>query len=164
MCTWSSSTRESSRWSRILIWGVQPAMRTELQRLQSFNHGKRAPKMPLAVLDELWNIDKHRYLHLTHFQVWLHDIRSVRPWSFAPELKLRIVEKHSPGPFKGRTEMGRVEQVGPHRNPLLRVYVEPDVAFDVTFEQGPPTYGEGVLEMLKPLFDTAVAVLVKFDS
>jgi hypothetical protein len=143
------------------LWGVRPALRTELQRLQPFNHGQDAPKKPLAILDELWNIDKHRHLHLALFFVGLHDVESRDP-----RIQFRIVKKKSPGPFKGRAEIGRVEPVGgPYRNlVMVQKNVQPILTFDIAFEQGPPAYGGRVMETLERLHDTVAAILVKFES
>jgi hypothetical protein len=155
-------------WSRKKIagslWGVRPDLRTVIQTLQPFNRRKNAAKEPLAILDELWNIDKHRHFHFAHFSVWLDDVRSVKPLAFAPEIKLRVVEKYSPRPLKGRTEIGRVEQVGKHRSPILNMYVHADIAYDVAFEQGPPAYGAGVIETFKSLHDTVAAIIVEFET
>jgi hypothetical protein len=146
------------------LWGVRPALRTEFQRLQPFYRRKKPDRHPLAVLDELWNIDKHRHLHLPPFLVWLYGVRSVKPLSFAPEITLRLVKAYGPRPFKGRAEIGRVEQVGPHRSPILKMYVETDIAYSVAFEKGPPAHGAGVIQTLEGLRDTVVKILGKFDS
>jgi hypothetical protein len=136
-------------------------LRTEFQRLQPFNHGKDAPKKPLAILDELWNIDKHRHLHLALFFVGLHDVKGK-----GPKFDFRVVKKKPPGPFKGRAEIGKVEAVGgPYPNwIMLQMDVQPILRFDIAFEQGPPAYGGRVIEVLERLRDTVAAILVKFDS
>jgi hypothetical protein len=82
---WATSNEPKS------LWGIGPRLRAEFQGLQPFNHGQDAPKKPLAVLDELWNIDKHRHLHLTLFFVGLHDVESK-----SPELKFRTLKKKPP--------------------------------------------------------------------
>jgi hypothetical protein len=142
------------------LWGVRPTLRTDLQRLQPFNHGQDAPKKPLAVLDELWNIDKHRHLHLALFFVGLHDCESK-----SPKLKFRIVEKKAPGPFQGSAELGRVEAVGgPYSNWIMvQRNVQPILVFDIAFEQGPPAYGGRVTQTLESLHDTVAAILVQFE-
>jgi hypothetical protein len=142
------------------LWGVRSALRTELQRLQPFNHRQDALKKPLAILEELWNIDKHRHLHLALFFVGLHDVESQDP-----KIQFRIVKKRSLGPFKGRAEIGRVEPVGgPYRNwMMVQKNVQPILTFDTAFEQGPPAYGGRVMETLERLHDTVAAILVKFE-
>jgi hypothetical protein len=156
---WASARKEPKS-----LWGVRPSLRADFEALQPFKHGQNAAKEPLAILDELWNIDKHRHLHLPHFLVSLRDVRSTPPLDFAvmPEIKLRVIEKHAPRPFKGRTEVGRVEQVGKHRSPILNMYVDSYIAYDVAFEQGPPAYGDGVVQTLERLHDTVTAILVQF--
>jgi hypothetical protein len=141
------------------LWGVRPALRTDIQRLQPFTHGKNATKEPLAILEEFWNTDKHRHLHLTNFMFGLGHVEVDRP-----EFKFKVLKKHAPGPFKGRTELGRLERAGPPYTSYPQVYVESHMMFDVAFEQGPPAYGGRVRETLKRLHDTVAAILVKFDS
>jgi hypothetical protein len=141
------------------LWGIRSALRTELQRLQPFNHGQDAPKKPLAILNELWNIDKHRHLHFALFFVGLHDVESRDP-----KIHFRIVKKRFPGPFKGRAEIGRVEPVGgPSNLMMVQRNVQPILTFDIAFEQGPPAYGGRVRETLERLRDTVAAILVKFE-
>jgi len=126
-----------------------------------FNYGQDAPKKPLAVLDELWNIDKHRHLHLTLFFVGLHDVESKRP-----EIKFRILKKKPPGPFKGRAETGRVEPVGgPYRNWVMaHVNMKPILTFDIAFKQGPPAHGGRVMETLSEIRDHVADILHLFDA
>jgi len=76
------------------LWGIGPSLRADLQRLQPFNHGQDAPKKPLAVLDELWNTDKHRHLALTGFFVELRGV--VHLFISEPEIMLRVLEKSPP--------------------------------------------------------------------
>ncbi len=149
---WATSKEPKSR------WGVRTSLRTEFEELQPFNHGQDAPEKPLAILEELWNIDKHRHLHLTYFFVGLNDVTSK-----SPEFKFRVLQKHPPGPFKGRAEIGRVEQVGARRHLLAGMHVKPHLRFDIAFDQGPPAYGGRVMQKLSELRDWTVAVLAIFD-
>jgi hypothetical protein len=141
------------------LWGIRPSLRAQFQRLQPFTHGKNAPKEPLAILNELWNIDKHRHLNLTNFLVGLHDVGSAKP-----ELEFRVLQKRAPGPFKGRTEIGRVEHIGPPYSPIYQMEMQPHIAFDVAFEEGPPAYGGRAVKTLVSLHDTVSAILGDFDS
>jgi hypothetical protein len=56
------------------LWGIEPGLRAEFEKLQPFRWGEEATFHPLAILHDLWNIDKHRHLHLTHFRVGPHDV------------------------------------------------------------------------------------------
>jgi len=142
------------------LWGVRPALRADLQRLQPFNHGKRAPKMPLAVLDELWNIDKHRHLHLVYYFVDLQNVF----FADRPGINFVTLKTEAPRPFKDRAQLGRVD------DPFNPGSLRPDMPmqfqlhFDIAFEQGPPAYGARVIQTLEDLRDTVTAIFVKFES
>jgi len=150
---WATSKEPKS------LWGIRPSLRTDFEGLQPFNYGQNAPEAPLAILEELWNIDKHRHLHLTLFFAGLHDVTSR-----SPEFKFRILQKHPPGPFKGRAEIGRAKQVRGRPHQLAHMYMETVVTFGIAFEQGPPAYGGLVVEKLERLHDTVAEILVKFNS
>jgi hypothetical protein len=156
------------KWSRKKVagslWGVRPDLRTVIQKLQPFNRRKNPSKEPLAVLDELWNIDKHRHLHLALFSAALDDVGTLVTSVSQPELALRVVKKYTPRPLKGRTEIGSLEYIGEYRDPTPNVDVSLRVTFDVAFEQGPPAYGGGVIETLKRLHDTVAAIMIEFET
>ncbi|MBV9452673.1 MAG: hypothetical protein JOZ19_00915 [Rubrobacter sp.] len=140
-----------------------PSLRAKFQSLQPFNHGESAPKQPLAVLEELWNIDKHRHLPLTNYLVELHDV-GILPDSGAPEVEFRILKKRPKGPLKGRTEVGRVEPIGEGKSHLLEMHVNPSATFDIAFEKGPPAYGDTVVSTILRLRDCVANILVDFDA
>jgi hypothetical protein len=146
------------------LWGVRPDLRTVIQKLQPFSRRKNSSKEPLAILDELWNTDKHRHLHLAHFLVVLDDVGTVVTSALTPEVSLRVVEKYVPRPLKGRTEIGRIENIGQHTSPSPDMDVNLRTTFDVAFEQGPPAYGGGVIQTLKRLHDTVAAIIVQFET
>jgi hypothetical protein len=154
-------------WSRKKVagslWGIRPDLRTVIQKLQPFNRRKNPSKEPLAILDELWNTDKHRHLHLAHFLVVLDDVGTVVTSALTPVVSLRVIEKYVPRPLKGRTVIGRLENIGQHRSPSPYVDVNLRITYDVAFEEGPPAYGGGVIETLKRLHETVAAVIVEFE-
>lgn len=151
------------------LWAMDPALVASLKPLQPFCTGKDAPERePLAVLQELWNIDKHRHLHLVNATVELVDVVSVNPFPDLPpdpltELEFKIVSQRGPGPLVGRAEVGRASFI---RKPggLVAVshphmHMEPDIAVDVAFEEGYPAYGGGVLHTLGQIRETVEAIL-----
>ena len=150
---WATSKEPKS------LWGIGPRLRADLQALQPFNYGQDAPRKPLAVLEELWNIDKHRHFHLALFHMGLRDVRSS-----SKEFKFRVLKKHAPGPLKSRTEIGRAKQVRGRWHPLVHMYMDSEVAFSISFDQGPPAYGKRVNDTLISLHDTVAAILGRFDS
>jgi len=150
---WATSKEPKS------LWGIDPSLRADFQGLQPFNHGKDAPFQPLAVLNELWNIDKHRHLHLTNFYVILNDI--IR--HSTPEKHLLWAKLEAPRPFKERTELGRVRKLGGGTVPLTEMDVNPTLFSDVAFPEGPPAYRARLMQTLEGFHDTVAAILVKFQ-
>jgi len=145
------------------LWGVRPSLRAEFQGLQPFNHGQNAAKKPLAVLNELWNIDKHRHLPLAVGYFGLNDVAYMFPKPTIPEFEFSIFQKRNPGPFKGRTEIGRAKPTVMRGSTIYEVYVKPLPSFDIAFEQGPPAYGGRVLETLSDIHEEVLNILNLFD-
>lgn len=150
----------SSQWGNKL-WGADPALMAVLERFQPFHAGKNAPdREPLAVLDELWNIDKHRHLHLVNATIELRDVFSVKPFPGMPDLAFEVISKRAPGPLVGPTEIGRARPIDrpgiqtPRTN-APQVFMNPDLAVDVAFDQGAPAYGGSVLKTLRSIRKTA---------
>ncbi len=143
------------------LWGIGPRLRAAFQELQPFVTGQNPSEEPLAVLNELWNIDKHRHLHPTLFYVGLYDVESGHP-----EIQFRILEKYLPGPFKGRAQIGRVEVVGglPRNYVMAQVKVKPILTYDVAFEQGSPADGAPVIETLRGICTEVADILRIFDA
>jgi hypothetical protein len=148
-----------SQW-RNKLWAADPALMAVFERLQPFYAGKNTPdREPLAVLDELWNIDKHRHLHLVNATIVLRDVLSVKPFPGLPDLDFEVISKRAPGPLVGPTEIGRARPIDrpgvqtPRTN-LPQMFMNPDLAVDVAFDQGAPAYGGSVLKTLRSLRKT----------
>ena len=150
---------------------IEPSLIAQLKPLQPFMTGRDAPdREPLAVLQELWNIDKHRHLHLVNATVELHDVLTVNPFEGANDpdglmasLEFEVVSKRGPGPLIDRTEIGRARLV---RKPggilgmtLPQMHMNPRVAIDVAFDQGYPAYGGRVLQTLSQIAEMVEAIL-----
>jgi hypothetical protein len=142
---------------------------SDFETLQPFRTRQNAPEQePLAVLEELWNIDKHRHLHLVQCFVGLKDVESRMPlpgikWpeEFRHEYKITI--KHAAGPFKDGAELGRFYESGNVMMGIPQVYMQARLAFDVAFEQGAPAYGERVVKTLIHLSQKVRAIVVQFQ-
>jgi hypothetical protein len=154
--------RKSTEWPHqwaTKLWAVDPALKAVLQPFQPFYGGKNpADREPLAVLEELWNIDKHRHLHLVNATVELRDVFSVKPFPNLPDFQFEVIAKRAPGPLVGPTEIGRARQValpGGRQTTLPQMFVNPDLAVDVAFDKGPPAYGGSVLKTLRSISKTA---------
>jgi hypothetical protein len=164
------------------MWAADPALKTVLERFQPYFCGKNPPdREPLAVLEELWNIDKHRHLHLVNATIELRDVFSVEPFPDAGNIEFEVISKRAPGELISPTEIGRARVVrrpdGTLTEPVVQVYTSPDssettlmpikavslpqvymypdLAVDVAFGQGAPAYGGGVLKTLRSIRKTA---------
>lgn len=150
---------------------VDPSLLTRFYRLQPCYRQKKQPRRdPLAVLDELWNIDKHRHLHLTHAFVGLKDVLSTYPLKivaeappgYADALKhsYSIVSQRTPGPVEDETELGRVIEPGLTLAP--QVYMNAYLAYDIAFEQRSPANGGPVVPTLEDLRQEVMRILESF--
>jgi hypothetical protein len=145
------------------LWGVGDNLAAHLESLQPFHSGQD-PRNPLWVLNELWNIDKHRHVPLTGFFVGVESWVFEPPFPGAPDVQFEVVAVRDMGPFEGRTKVGRVKQVGMPRVTLPQMHVNARVSFDVSFRQGPPAYGARVAQELDYIRTTVEAVLRRFES
>ncbi|HXN39049.1 MAG TPA: hypothetical protein VN892_13500 [Solirubrobacteraceae bacterium] len=171
--------RRSQGWNSLWgskMWAADPALRAAFERFQPYFSGKNpADREPLAVLDELWNIDKHRHLHLVNSTIELRDVISTKPFPGIPDIAFEVISKTAPGPLVGPTEIGRARMIrrpdgrltapiatGPDgemspgiiATSLPQVHMNPDLAVDVAFDQGPPAYGGSVLKTLRSIRKT----------
>ena len=135
----------------------------------------------MAVLDELWNIDKHRHLVLAEYWVSLENVVSAmerfyngatlvdeagQPYQFPPGHfdghVFTIITKRPPGPFVDGAELGRAVESGSIFTLAREVYVDAELSRDLSFETGAPAYGGKVLETLHRIEDTVRSVVESF--
>jgi len=165
---WSLSAEPSS------LWGIDPNLRMDFQRLQPFMRkenpayvqlGTADPSFaPLAILNSLWNIDKHRHINLTVFNVGWKELFGPPPAPRMPEgiNRLRFV-LNLKGWFETRTEFGRLSwDSGPVPAEVSR-HLKPTVFFDIAFEAGPPAHGGLVTQVLDGLLHEVASILQKFE-
>jgi hypothetical protein len=150
------------------IAGVRPDLRARIEALQPFNTGPSTPREePLAVLHQLWQVDKHRHLHLTNCFVGVKDIVHRKPFPSAPDIAFQVTWKRDVGPFKDGAPIARAKPIpipgGVIAVSLPMMHMEPHLAFDVAFDQGPPAYGGRVMESLERLYNTVSAILIDFQ-
>lgn len=171
--------RNTNDWGNLWatkMWAADPALMTVLEPFQPyFSEKNPADREPLAVLEELWNIDKHRHLHLVNSTIELRDVVSTKPFPGIPDIAFEVISKTAPGQLVGPTEIGRARMVrrpdgrltapiatGPdgEMSPgliainLPQVHMNPDLAVDVAFDQGAPAYGGSVLKTLRSIHKT----------
>jgi hypothetical protein len=129
-------------------WAIRRDLDALIKKTQPFTSGKHFKKHPLFVLEELWNADKHRTLHLATYGA---QVRVTAPGA---QIKLRKVFKG--GHLENGTELYRFS-VHPKFHPafqgreIRKVKVKVEVTLGVAFEQGPPAYGGGVVDTLQYL-------------
>ena len=147
---WFPICVSSASWdaaARNQLWAVDPALLARLKPFQPFLTGQNAPdREPLAVLNELWNIDKHRHLHLVNASVELHDVIQAEGFPGMSKTTFHVVSKRAGGPLVGRAELGRAvlarlpgELLAATDNGQMLMNAR--VAIDVAFDQGAPAYG-----------------------
>lgn len=157
------------------LCGIDPRLVSEFKKLQPFDRRQSDPERDeFRVLDELWNIDKHRSPHLTHVFIGLDHIGEARwphriaaPPRFTKNMRFEVVEQRRLGPLERRAELGRVRIM---RETLVvtsaltaKNYVDPVLTFDIAFEKGAPAYGGRVVSTLERLRDAVTEALVRFE-
>jgi hypothetical protein len=119
-----------------MIRSVSDPVRALIDRLQPFHQretGDKPEAHVLYVLNELWNIDKHRLLHLCST---LADITEL---DIQKEGRIQIedVQLRDPGRIKNETEIARYRVV--HDLPIKgAVKVNAKIAYDVALDESAP--------------------------
>ncbi len=151
------------------------SIRTVIKEAQPFSRRKQEPERDeFAVLHELWNVHKHRHLPLTQLWVGLHQVVSSlnrvavvdAPPGHADSLR-NYLRKHAyvvisggePRPFEDNTELARIREAHPPYSWWPEMHVDPTLAVDVAFNQGPPAYGVSVQEALGRIRDEVIDAL-----
>jgi hypothetical protein len=154
------------------LWGLKDP--TLIQGLQPFETGPKTPERePLAVLEELWKIDKHRHLNLVGTYVWppqrVGQIPPIplRALQGAGNVATKVIKKRASGPIDGDAELARVVLAGPQFTSdgvkaYMDVYFRP--VFDVAFEMGYPAYGGSLFEKLVRLHDAVRDALLILEK
>lgn len=147
------------------IFGIGPAFFQSVEDVQPFVTGQNAPEREsLAVLQELWKIDKHRALPLAVAFVGIEAITPRNPLSgIADEdVGFRVVSKRDFGPFEDGAELARVEMIGPVFTSLPHMHMNPRMTFDVAFDEGYPAYGGSVVGTMEALIRDTWSVISAF--
>jgi hypothetical protein len=157
------------------LWAINQTLVEPIKKLQPFYRGQHSipEREQLNVLQELWNIDKHRHLHLINVSVELGDVLPITPFEGLPDTgSWEVVSRRAPGPLddggelEGYTEIGRVNHV-PVPGGLLgftlpEMHMDPRIAVDVAFDQGAPAYGLPVLQLLRDIGKTVEGIVSAF--
>lgn len=159
---WTAAVKRS-------LWAVDPRLHADFKALQPFEaRNRHSPpglpeREPLAVLQELWNIDKHRRIHLTDLEITLHKAHLVVVETGAP-VTYTFSAPPTPRPFKGKAELGRL-RVAAQSIPLdraLEMDMEWELAYDIRFDPGAPCFGALLGDTLRTIKDSVNGVIVQF--
>jgi hypothetical protein len=156
------------------LWGVKPSLHSLFESYQPFMR-KGDPTLvqlemddpsyaPLAILNNLWNIDKHRHLHLTHFYAGLHEVCGPSPHPMIPGIESLGRTLDCKGSFEGRTEFTRLSWNGGPVPSEVEQHIKPTVFFDIAFEYGPPAHGARVTDLLEGLLHDVFGIVRVFQS
>src|SRR4051794_34290043 len=103
------------------LWGIRPGLKAVIKDLQPFVTGPHAPdRESLAVLEGLWNVDKHRRVHLADIYVALDRLDLVQRGRTIP---IRVISRRTARDAEGRAELMRFQIIGPNK-PDLRSEME----------------------------------------
>lgn len=131
----STDAGDFDRRGRPMIADLSSGHAAAIERLQPY-HADDAERHALAVLNDLWNTDKHRTIHLVNMvigdqhrspsvsEVFFENARPIGP------IELSLFD----GPLVDGAQLGRVPFVTP--GPKAKVGMEGKFSFDVAFENG----------------------------
>lgn len=123
------------------IGAVHPEARNVIEDLQPHHAGDSFAEEKLWILDQLWNMDKHRTLPLTVFG---QQAIEMTPAALTGTATFRVQ-----GPIRRRTEVIRFSGGRPESYPDPKGAVHLDIAFG----KGTPAYGHPVVSFLSGLAD-----------
>jgi hypothetical protein len=123
------------------IGAIDPDAQGIIKDLQPHHAGDAFPAEKLWILDQLWNLDKHRALPLTIFG---QQAVQISPQAITSSATFRVQ-----GPIHRKTEIIRFAGSRPES------YPDPKgaVVLDIAFGQGSPAYGHPVTAFLTELAD-----------
>jgi hypothetical protein len=139
------------------LWGIDPRLKASIEDLQP--HKAAEPESePLWILHDLWNIDKHRHVHLVVMKSLLTDIDYI-----AGGVNLLEMTKGDEAELGDNAEMFRIhrEKVPPDL-PGMQMELRGEVK--VRFGPESPCDGLVVTETLNRIYEVVTAILVEFES
>lgn len=143
------------------LWAIDPSLISTFKEYQPFvSRRDRPDQEALAILQELWNIDKHRHVHVGVVGV-------------APNLG-QILALPDAGRGVVRTIRGKrtlelntmIELFSVTIEKQVPQYVEMNwgVDFQLSFDHGPPAFGRDTIDFLGDVMVTIKAILDEFAS
>ncbi len=159
---------------KLNLFGVDPRLYARFKALQPFDTWKHAPKeAPLAILEEIWNLDKHRSLPLTQAVVRIERIDSTLPEAFAAAgiewptewvHEFNIGAQTGPIPFENGTVLTHFREGGTVIIAGAPLYVNPIGSFEIQFDKGSPADGANVIAMLEAMREDVRFVVREFKA
>jgi hypothetical protein len=130
------------------IGAIDPDAQIFIQDLQPHHAGDAFASEKLWVLDQLWNVDKHRTLPLTIFGQQAVRLNPEALRHDDPDVTVSATYRVG-GPIHRKTEIVRFEGGRPEAYPNPK-----DAAvLDIAFGEGTPAYGHAVVPFLTGLAD-----------
>ncbi len=157
------------------LWGIDPAVRARFEKFQPHHFGRRYKRHALWVLNELWNMDKHRTVSVT---VAYGDLRSIevvpneqnpRSTALFKNFRFQFLSGTAAGPLKNGTEVASVLML-PQRGPWIDIANTPSVkvgtelSFQPRFQKAGPAQGVNLLACLLTGRDLVRDILTDFAA
>jgi len=134
------------RWTGKLV-GLRPASIALIAKHQPCHSGQDGHTVPIYLLEVLWNIDKHRTVHLL-----VAETELVGPISFKATPPATKIWTVAPGPLKDGAEVCRIPG-GTYADVEVKANTGTDVLLDKTWDARPNTRNIG------PILHTLVIVV-----
>lgn len=163
---WKSVTRSKLKF-------VKKSLLPKFRSVQPFAYGRKHPeKEPLAQLDQLWQIDKHRSVHLVSNLVRLQRLGTGGPVfkePDAPLVKRELTYRRHMGTVHDGVCLARIRLLPTSllNEAALEEYMRNnfDLAFEIAFENGGYGFsGRPVVRTLMACLDATTYIVSKFDS
>jgi hypothetical protein len=157
------------------LWAVDPTLITRFERLQPFYRNRKFPEQHwLAMLNELWNRDKHRSALVTNSLVALNRVNPA-DWHYkavpggepVKDMQAHVLKRRKVGPVENGAELARIRVLSEGTTlDGLRDAMEMDLvfAYDVAFQEGPPGFGKRVILTLEDFQGRVTAIISRFKS
>jgi hypothetical protein len=147
---------------------IDPRHHAAFRELQPFHTSPAAPEREaLAMLDGLWNIDKHRAINFPKMDVQLVSMSATRLSSGEP---IRF-EVESFGPQRidrvaldRKTQLAQLRLIDPWPETPAEVKVDRVIGVDVLLDQGSPGFGQPMTIVHDAVNEATVRAIHKFES
>jgi hypothetical protein len=127
---------------------VDPNLHADFRSVQPFVTGPKAPEEEwLAMLEGLWNVDKHRVVHIANVDISL-EMLNVTLKSNGRALQFSFVpggpQRLDLGAFDKETHLGRVWPQDPWPEGVDEGQVERGIRVNVLLDDGSPGFGKNM--------------------